>query len=224
MKNKAVPQLGKFRFGSFSLSLAVVGLMSFALAGSAIAASGIGKDGKVHACYRVKGKAKGSMRVVPAKKKCRRGERKLAWSIAGSTVPAGSNGTAGGSGSTGDGGSTGAAGSQGTSNETALQAKISNLTLKLEGLEGVLEGITNGDLTGAVGKLGGLSGLQLTEAVDTLPAVGSLCSQATALTTRVGVVQQGLGGLSLNPVLTTLGGVLTVPSLPAPLTAYSCPS
>ena len=58
----------------------------------ATAAPPVGKDGQIHACYRVKGKPKGSLRVVPsAKKRCKRGERKVTWSVTGSTSQAGPN-------------------------------------------------------------------------------------------------------------------------------------
>lgn len=240
MNAKAVPQADvKSRSGRVALlAMAVVGLISVAFAGAAVAAP-IAKNGKVNACYRIKGKAKGAMRVVPANKKCRHGERKLAWSVAGPVGPVGSAGTAGSNGSTG------ATGAQGSTDEAALQAKIAGLTLKLEGLEGtlqgvtgVLQGVTNGDLTGAVGKLSGItgpeltetvgkltgvSGLQLTETVKQLPVVSSLCTQANGLPTEVNnSLGAALSGLSLGgtiPVLLTL----TKPVL-TPVTSYTCPS
>jgi hypothetical protein len=223
MKPNAVPQADvKSRFGPLSLciSMAMVGLMSLALAGSAVAASAPGKDGKVHACYRVKGKAKGAMRVVPANKKCRRGERKLAWDVAGPSGAAGQTGTGGAPGAGGDGGTTGSTGSSG---EAALQAKIASLTLKVEGLEGILQGVTNGDLTGTIGKLGGISGLQLTETVKQLPVVSSLCVQASGLPTQVNnSLSTALSGLALGGTIPPLLK-LTVPAL-TPVTAYTCPS
>jgi hypothetical protein len=231
MKAKAVPQADvKARFGLVSVGLlAIVGLMSLALAGTAVAAPAIGKGGRISACYRVKGKGKGAMRVVPANKKCRRGERKLAWNVAGTAGPAGQAGVAG---------ATGPAGASGASNEANLQAKIAGLTLKVEGLEGLLQGVTNGDLTSTVGKLSGItgpeltetvgklngiSGPQLTETVGALPVVSSLCAQASSLPTQVNnSLSTALSGLSLGgtipPLLT-----LTVPT-PTPLTAYTCPS
>lgn len=222
MKAKAVPQADvKVRFGLVSVGLlAIVGLMSLALAGTAVAAPAIGKGGKISACYRVKGKAKGAMRVVPANKKCRRGERKLAWNVAG---PTGQVGQAGAGGAIGGTGAVGPTGSSGTSNEANLQAKIAGLTLKVEGLEGLLQGITTGDLTGVVGKLSGVSGLQLTETVKQLPVVSSLCTQASSLPTQVNnSLSTTLGGLSLGGTIPPLLS-LTVP-IPTPLTAYTCPS
>lgn len=200
------------------LSLALVGLVSAAFAGSAIAAPIVAKDGKVSACYRVKGKVKGAMRVVPANKKCSKGERKLAWNVAGSSTQ---NGAAGANGTNG---ATGPAGAAAAANEAALQAKIAGLTVKVDGLEGILAGVTNGDLTGVVAKLTGISGLELNKAVGALPVVDSLCGQASTLTAQLNLVQGGLAGLGLNPVLTTLGGILNIPTLPALLTAYTCPT
>ena len=54
--------------------------------------------------------------------------------------------------------------------------------------------------------------------------VGSLCSQSSALTSQLNSVESALGGLKLNAVLTTLGGLLETPSLPGPLSSFSCPS
>lgn len=223
MKTKAVPQAApnrRFGFLSVFLSLALVGLVSAAFAGSAIAAPIVAKDGKVSACYRVKGKVKGAMRVVPANKKCRKGERKLAWNVAGSSTQNGAGGATGANGANGAADPAGAA----TANEAALQAKIASLTVKVDGLEGILAGVTNGDLTGTVAKLTGISGLELSKAVGALPVVDSLCTQASTLTSQLNLVQGGLAGLGLNPVLTTLGGVLNIPTLPALLTAYTCPA
>jgi hypothetical protein len=105
-----------------------------------------------------------------------------------------------------------------------LQTKIAGLTVKVEGLEGLLQGVTTGDLSGVVGKLSGVTGPQLTETVAALPVVDSLCTQASVLTSQLNLVQGGFAGLSLNGILTGLGGVLNPPTLPALLTAYTCPS
>lgn len=217
MNPKAVPQAGlKSKFG-LCLALVAVGLMSAVLTSSAVGAP-ITKGGQVHACYRVKGKAKGAMRVVPAKKKCRRGEKKLAWSVAG---PAGSAGQNGGSGGDGTSGSNGSNGAQGSAGEAALQAKIAGLTVKLEGLEGILGGVTNGDLIGTVAKLNGITGLQLNEAVGTVPVVGSLCTQTSAVTSQANLLRGTIGGLALSPTLEAIG-LLQIPTLPTALPAFAC--
>jgi hypothetical protein len=215
MNPKAVPQAGfKSRFG-LCLSLAVVGVMSVVLTSSAAAAP-ITKGGQVHACYRVKG----AMRVVPVNKKCRRGEKKLAWSVAGPAGPAGQNGAAGADGTNGTNGSNG---TQGSAGEAALQAKVAGLTVKVEGLEGILAGVTNGGLTATVAKLDGITGLQLNETVNQLPVVSSLCAQANSVPTQVnGSLGNVLSGLSLGGTIPALLS-LNVPIL-TPITAYTCPS
>jgi hypothetical protein len=219
MNPKAVSQAGPRNKFGLCLAVAVAGLISAILAGSAMAAP-ITKGGQVHACYRVKGKAKGAMRVVPAKKKCRRGEKKLAWSVAG---PAGSAGQNGGSGADGTNGSNGSNGAQGSANEAALQAKVAGLTVKVEGLEGLLAGVTTGQLSGTVAKLNGITGLQLTETVKQLPVVSSLCVQAKSIPTQFNNSLGGiLSGLSLGGTIPSLLS-LNVPLL-TPITSYTCPS
>lgn len=173
MNTKAVPQADlKARLGLFSAGLlAIVALISVAFVGTAAAAP-IAKNGKVNACYRVKGKAKGAMRVVPANKKCRRGERKLAWNVAG---PAGPAGKAGAQGAAGANGQAGATGPQGSGNEAALQAKIAGLNLQVEGLEDMVGSLctqANALPTQVNSSLGAaLSGLALG---GTIPALLSL--------------------------------------------------
>jgi hypothetical protein len=209
MNPKAVPQAGlKGKFG-LSLALAVVGLMSVVFAGSAAAAP-ITKGGQVHACYRVKGKAKGAMRVVPVNKKCRRGEKKLAWSVAGPVGQQGAAGPQGAQGQSGSNGSNGADGSGGTSGTTvaALETKIASLTLEVGNLEGILSGVTNTGLTKAVGAL---------------PVVDSLCVQANSIPIQFNNSLGGiLSGLSLGGTIPALLS-LNVPAL-TPITSYTCPS
>lgn len=211
------------------LLLALVGLLSVALTSSAAAAPAIGKGGQISACYLVKGKAKGAMRVVPAGKKCRRGERKLAWSVAGRTGPSGQNGTTGAPGAQGSPGANGSNGVPGTNGSpgagvVALEAEIASLDLKVGLLEGVLDGVDNSQLTTALDAVSGLTNADLTEAVGALPAIDSLCTQASSLTTRVNSLGTAVGGLSLNGALTVLGGLLNIPVLPAALPAFTCPS
>ena len=225
MNYKALPQLGvKGRIGLLALgALAVVGLMSAACAGTAFAAP-IAKNGKVNACYKVKGKTKGAMRVVPANKKCKKGERKLAWDVAGSagaSGPAGPKGAAGANGAVGATGATGPAAAATTGNEAALQAKVAGLTLKTEGLEEVLAGVTNGELTGVVDKLDGITGLELSETVGALPVVDSLCAQTSTLTGQANLLRGVVGGLGLSPALELIG-LLTIPTLPPVLPAFNC--
>jgi hypothetical protein len=244
MNPKAVPQqevhtgLGQVPL----LLLALVGLLSVALTSTALAAPAVGKNGQVNACYRVKGKSKGAMRVVVAGKKCRKGERKLAWSVTGppgAQGVTGAQGGQGGQGSTGSNGSNGAAGTPGTPGmaSATLETKIASLTLQVESLEGILDGVETGlsgvtsnvtgltsNVEGVEDVLKGVTNTGLTEAIKAAPAVGALCTQATALTSQSNLLGTTLGGLSLNGALTVLGGLLNIPALPAALPAFTCPS
>lgn len=188
----------------------------------AAAAPVVSKDGRVNACYRVKGKTKGTVRVIPAKqRKCRKGERRLAWSVTGPAGPAGapaSSGTAGGNGATGATGSAGTSGS-----EADLEAKIASLTIKVEGLEDLLQGVTSGDLSGVLGKLGGITGTELGDAVDAVPLVGELCDQTATLIQQTNLLRGVFDGLGLSPALAAIG-LLQVPALPPALSGIVCPS
>jgi hypothetical protein len=200
-------------------SLAAVAILVMCLGDLAAAKGPLGKDGQIHACYRVKGKPKGALRVVPsARTHCRRGERKTAWSVAGSAGLSGGGSAA----SQGPPGQTGSNGSN--ADEAALKTQIGDLSLRVQTLEGVLDGITNGDLTGMVSTLQGLNNEQLTGAVDALPAVESLCGQSEDLTEQVNLVAGTVEDLGLNGTLTGLGGLIVIPPLPAPLAPFTCPT
>lgn len=239
----------RFRLAPAVVLTAVVALL-VGLVGTATAAAPIGKDGTIHACYRVKGKPKGSLRVVPsAKKRCKRGERKVAWSVTGASGQTGTSGQSGSGGQAGAGGQAGTAGSSGT--EAVLQSRIASLTLKLEGIEGILNGITHSDLLGALGTLNGvnnakllgavnavqgldntkltdavnavtgLDNTKLTEAVDSLPVIDSLCTQTSSLTGGINSLGLGVKGIS---VLGLPGLSLNTSALPADLDPFTCPS
>ncbi len=225
MKTNAVPQehvKSPCRSFSLFLSLALVASMSLALAGSAVAAPAPGQDGKVHACYRVKGKAKGAMRVVPANRKCRRGERQLAWDV-GSTASTGAQGTSGAQGSQGSPGAVGTAGANGSAGPgvATLETKIVSLTSQVGVLEKVLEGVDDGELSNVLATLGGLDNEDLTKAVDSVPALNSLCTQASLLTGGLNSLNSGIDGLA---VLGLPGLSLGTSSLPAALSPYACPA
>lgn len=223
------------------VAMLATAMLFAALTASASAMPLIGKDGKIHACYRVKGTPKGGLRVVPsAKTRCKRGERKVSWVTAGASSQSavgqpGSSGTSGSSGVSGAAGSQGAAGAPGST--AALSTQIGSLSLKLEALEDTLKGINNGELTGVLNKLNGVGGgeltgalsavkgltnLELTEAVDTVPVVESLCTQTDALTSNLNDLGAAVEGLGLNGVLHALGGVLEISGVPNPLTNTSC--
>jgi len=253
MNPKAVPQQEvKTGLGRVSpILFALVGLLSVALAGTAVAAPAPGTNGQVSACYRVKGKAKGAMRVVPAGKKCKKGERKLAWSVTGPPGAQGATGAQGGQGAQGSAGTNGTNGSNGAPapGVVALETKVASLTLEVSALEGVLSGVSNGDLTetidglplvktslaglttnvtgltsnvkGVEDVLQGVTNTGLTQAVKAVPQVGALCTQATSLTSQSNLLGTAVGGLSLSGVL---GGLLNIPALPTALPAFTCPS
>ncbi len=200
-------------------ALAVASLLLAALASSAVARGPVGRDGRIHACYRVKGKPKGAMRVVrSARAHCRRGERKVSWSIASMPGPAGQNGQNG----QGQVGQSGAAGSAGTtSKEATLQTEVAGLTLKVESLEGVLEGVGHESLTNALSAVGGLSNGELTEAVGLAPVVETLCTQNEELGEQINLISGVVEGLGLSPALEAIG-LLQIPALPADLPPLGC--
>lgn len=194
-------------------SIAAVAL--WALPAGAGAAKLIGKDGKVYACYKAKGKSKGAVRLVPKKGKCKRGEKKVSWGAAGPAGESGGSGENGTNGASGTGGETGTAGTKG------LEGRISALTTKLTSLESVLQGITNGDLVGMLAKLQGISGTQLQETVASLAKVNALCAQTSKVTSQADALGESLGGLKL---VTGLPVVLeTIAPIPTPLSSFACP-
>ncbi|HWJ42674.1 MAG TPA: collagen-like protein, partial [Solirubrobacterales bacterium] len=160
--------------------LAIACLLAAGATQASAAKRVVGKDGRIYACYKTAGKTSGAVRVVPKARKCRRGERKLNWSVAG---PAGSQGAQGQSGSAGSAGSNGAAGSNGSSGASdvvKLESQLLSLSAEVDLLKGILDGvdnqaltkalatvdgITNTDLTGVLGKLNGITGTDLQEAV-----------------------------------------------------------
>jgi hypothetical protein len=203
------------RLGALALALLAAVALCAALATDAGAAKLVGKDGKVYACYKAKGKTKGAVRLVAKKGKCKRGEKKISWNSVG---PAGESGTNGESGSNGENGTAGA-GEKGATG--ALEQRMTALTNKVTSLESILSGITNTDLLGMLSKLQGISGTQLQETVASLADVKALCTQATALTTQANALGTSLGGISLLGVVPGLLEVL-VPPVPAALAPFGC--
>jgi hypothetical protein len=200
--------------------LLLLALCAFVLCTSspASAASLVGSDGQIHACYKVKGKAKGTLRVVrSAKVKCPKKWKKVSWYASGPAGPQGESGGNGGSGETGTNGTSGLPGTPATATVVKqLEGKVTELLNKVSSLETVLKGIDNQQLKEAISSIADVKALE--------SAVGSLCSQSSTLTSQLNSVESALGGLSLNTALTMLGGVLNVPTLPGPLSSFSCPS
>jgi hypothetical protein len=204
------------RLGALSLALLVAVALCAALATDAGAAKLVGKDGKVYACYKAKGKTKGAVRLVAKKGKCKHGEKKISWNSVG---PAGESGTNGESGSNGESGGNGAAGEKGAAG--ALEGRVTALTNKVTSLESVLSGITNTDLLGMLSKLQGISGTQLQETVASLANVKALCTQASTLTNQVDALGTAFGGIQLGGTIPVLLK-LVVPAAPTSLAPFGC--
>jgi len=207
--------------GKSTPMLFLLALCAFVLFTSspASAAGIVGKDGKIHACYKAKGKGKGTLRVVrSAKAKCPKKWKKVAWYAKGPVgAPPAISGPVGPQGPTGAQGEKGEAGPQGLPgrNENLvlneLEDKVTELLSKVQSLETILNGISNTQLKEAI------AGIAKTEALEA--AVGSLCTQASALTEKSGELGTALSGL--KTVLGTLA-VVAVP-IPTALSPYSCP-
>jgi hypothetical protein len=188
--------------------LAVVALSC--LSQPASAASLAGKDGMIHACFKAKGKAKGTLRVVrSAKAKCPRGWKKTAWNARGPAATGGSGeeGSAGGNGEGGTPGTTGATGTAGAKGTvTSLEKQVTELLTKVKGLESVLSGINNAQLKSAIGAV---------------PVVQTLCTQAGKLNEQSGKLGDSVQ--ALNGVLGPLVLAFAPVSVPTALPAFSCP-
>jgi hypothetical protein len=187
-------------------ALFLLGLCAFVLCTSspASAASLVAKDGRIHACYKAKGKGKGTLRVVRnGKVRCPKRWKKVAWYASGPGGPQGEAGSPGGSGQPGGSGSTGLSGPAGATVVKGLEDKISELLTKVQSLEAILKGVTNAELLAAIAN---------SEA---------LCTQVSTLTKQLNMVEEALGGLSLNTVLAV---VLQIPALPGALPTFACPT
>lgn len=218
--------------------LLTTAMLFAALAGSAAAAP-VGADGKIYACYKVKGKPKGALRILPkAKARCKRGERKVAWIAISPSGQAGAGGQEGttSQGSAGSQGTAGSAGTDGSPGST-VEAKVSSLSLKVDGLEDVLDGVESGDLTatidklsdideddltGVLDKLEGITEGELNEALDASELVDELCEQTSALTSQANALEGVIDGLGLNNALDLLGGLIEIPELPGALDPFAC--
>jgi hypothetical protein len=201
--------LRRWAFGGVAV-LAAAAVLATALADPA-GAGLVGRDGKVYACYRTKGKAKGTVRLVAKRKHCRRDEKKISWSATG---PAGESGQNGAGGESGSGGEAGAAG---------LEGRIERLTNRVETLEEKLKGITNATLNEVVSKLQGVSGKQLQEAVSAVADVNALCSQATKLTTEVNAIGSALDNTGLAGTIPPLLELVVPAVTGLPLPSFTCP-
>src|SRR3954447_7791189 len=153
------------------LSLLALCAVVFLTSSPASAAGIVAKDGKIHACYKAKGKGKGTLRVVRnAKVKCPKKWKKVAWYASGPGGPQGQSGAPGGNGETGTNGSNGLPGTPATATVVKqLEGKVTELLNKVTSLESVLSGIDNQQLKEAISAVADVKALEA--------AVGSLCSQ-----------------------------------------------
>jgi hypothetical protein len=207
------------RIGTLALALlAAAAICAVVVVGEASAAGLVGKDGRVYACYKAKGKTKGAVRLVAKKGKCHKGEKKTSWSVVG---PSGQGGENGQNGENGAGGEGGAGGEKGTTVQ-GLEKQVQSLTSKLTSLESVLKGINPGDLSGMLSKLQGISPTQLQEAVSSVTKVNALCSQTSELTNQSNALGKTIGGLGLLGNLPPLELTKAVP-IPTPLSSFACP-
>lgn len=215
------------------VALAVTGVLLLAsLVGSAAAAP-VKRDGKIYACYKVKGKPRGAMRVLFKGKRCRRGERRVAWVAAGSSTRP----SAGADGQPGQDGRDGQAGPTDASSST-LSTDVAGLSLRIDGLEEALEGVDNQELLAALSTVDGLSGLQLKEAVDAVsgitnaqlleaveaaPLVDEVCGQVSTLTSQSNLLGDELGSLvGILDGVVLLGEIFGGLNVPTALDPFAC--
>ncbi|HTR74915.1 MAG TPA: collagen-like protein [Solirubrobacterales bacterium] len=225
------------RIGALGLAVLVAVLVGAVLALGAGGATVVGKDGKVYACYKAKGKSKGSVRLVAKKAHCRHGEKKVSWNAVGPAGETGKTGDSGPVGERGPAGERGPPGQDGSSDLSALEERITNLTSTVAALEPLigkvatlestldakvteLEGVIT-KVTGLETKLQGISATELKAAVESVADVNALCAQAATLTTRANELGTAISGISLLGVIPGVLEVL-VPAVPASLGSFSC--
>src|SRR5215218_3338122 len=185
---------------SAPLLLLLLALCALALFTStpASAAGIVAKDGKIHACYKAKGKGKGTLRVVrSAKAKCPKKWKKASWYASGPAGSQGQAGSPGNPGETGTNGGSGLPGTTGTVTVKGLEDKVTELLTKVQSLETILKGIDN---------------TQLKEAIAGIPVVGELCGQAKALNEQSTALGTALSGLSTVVDTLTLMGLPAIPT------------
>lgn len=180
--------------------LLLLGALLLVAAPPASAASLVAKDGKIHACYKVKGKGKGTLRVVrSAKARCPKKWKKVAWDAGGSPGAQGAPGAPGAAGEPGSKGETGLPGRNENAVVNELEDKVTELLGKVQALESL------------VANLGALEGV-----------VGSLCTQTEALNEQSGKLGGSLS--ALNAVLAVAFPLLSLPTVPVALPPYTCPT
>jgi hypothetical protein len=190
-----------------TVAMLAVGLM---LISTTATAAPLVKNGRIHACYKVKGKAKGAVRLVrSAKARCPRGWKKVAWNASGQSGAPGETGSGGENGSAGEPGqgTKGDPGALTTGTKVAsLETKVTELLTKLKSLESILAGVNN---------------QQLKEAIGAVPVVSALCGQTKSLNEQTTALVGSAG--ALNTLLDTLIPLFAPVAVPAALPGFSCP-
>lgn len=120
------------------LILALLGLLAFS--STASAAPPVARDGKIYACYKAKGKGKGTLRLVRSGKlRCPHRWKKVSWyANGGPASPQPLLASPGPKGDTGPQGQQGVPGTAGNVVVQTLEDKVSELLNRVETLEGVV--------------------------------------------------------------------------------------
>jgi len=202
------PAAPRLRFAAALGGLAIALLLATVGSSSASAASVVGPGGQISGCYVKKGKAKGTLRVVPPGKRCKKGERPVSWGAQGQSGQSGQTGTQGGSGQTGI---------------IALQDRVTQLEDRVTQLQSILAGVTNTDLLGAITNASKLNGISASDLTGAIASVDSLCTEVgTQVVPQLNSIRSVLTGLSLSGVI-PVGLGLAVPAIPSALASYACP-
>jgi hypothetical protein len=194
--------------------------ITLTLAAAALAVSPVGTDGTIHGCYVAKGKTRGTLRVLPARKQCkkRRHEKPITWSVQGPQGTPGSTGAAGAQGPQGAQGESGISPAQ----VSALVERINQQDATIASLTATVNGLTT-TVGGLLAKLNGISGAELNSTVDGLAALTALCTRAGDQTTFGNDLRSAVSGIALSGLIPA-GLTLTIPGLPTALNAFSCPA
>jgi hypothetical protein len=185
----------------------------------------------VQACAVKSGKRRGSLRLIPAGKKCEHGERRIVWNVLGPPGPQGTAGSQGEKGSQGNAGAeglegkAGLEGSAGSPGVVDLSLKelvetqgeqIETLTENLDSTTSLLQGVTHEQLTTAVeagAKLNGIVGSEIKGAITNAAKLSGITTaelnsaiatipKVTALCTRTTALTT-----QANSLLSGLGGI-----------------
>lgn len=185
----------------------------------------------VQACAVKAGKHRGSLRLISAGTRCKRGERRIVWSVLGPPGPQGAPGAAGTQGEKGSQGNAGAEGTKGPEGKAGASGvvdlsleelvetqgeQIETLTNSLQSTTLLLQGVTHEQLTTAVdagAKLAGITTGELNGAITNAAKLSGITTaelngaiatipKVTALCTRTTALTN-----QANSLLTGLGGI-----------------